>query len=254
MAWEEVRAEATGRSTAAWFHPGHGSGGRPAGRGVVVAHGVWGDRNDMVPRGELLAAEGFAVLLVDLYAHGETFGWRTTFGWEEADDLRNACAFLRSRGVDTIHALGVSLGAVAAVFAHGPAAPFRALVLEAPYADLASTIRNRGRWVAGALGEAFTPLLIAQIPLRLGLKPSAYDVAGRLGAIACPKLLVTGGADERVTREDSERIWSAAAWPKARWVLEGVDHADFLEAAPAEYAERVLAFLRAPESAGRSLP
>ena len=79
VAWEEVRADATGRSTAAWFHPGRGPGGGPARRGVVVAHGVWGDRNDMVPRGELLAARGFAVLLVDLYAHGETFGWKMTF-------------------------------------------------------------------------------------------------------------------------------------------------------------------------------
>src|SRR5262249_1038978 len=54
--------------------------GRPGGGAVVLLHGVHANRLAMLRRARLLKAEGFAVLLFDLQAHGESAGTRITFG------------------------------------------------------------------------------------------------------------------------------------------------------------------------------
>ena len=63
-----------------WLVPG-----RPGGGAVLLMHGVRSNRQSMI-RAELLNAHGFAVLLFDFQAHGESPGNRITFGHLEAMD------------------------------------------------------------------------------------------------------------------------------------------------------------------------
>jgi alpha-beta hydrolase superfamily lysophospholipase len=61
----------------------------PSPRGAaVVLHGVRADRATMLRRARLLRQEGFAVLVPDLQAHGESPGEQVTFGHLEAKDAQ----------------------------------------------------------------------------------------------------------------------------------------------------------------------
>ena len=52
-------------------------------RCVLLLHGVRSDRTSMVARARFLKKSGFASLLIDLQAHGETQGEKITFGFRE---------------------------------------------------------------------------------------------------------------------------------------------------------------------------
>ena len=80
----ELSAEAiefpstSGATIRGWFVAGQ------PGRGVVVLmHGLRGNRVPMVRRALALKSDGYAVLLFDFQAHGESGGARITFGYRE---------------------------------------------------------------------------------------------------------------------------------------------------------------------------
>jgi pimeloyl-ACP methyl ester carboxylesterase len=70
----------SGSSIHGWFSPG--STGQGA---VLLLHGVRGDRRDMLSRAEFLHGLGYAVLLIDFQAHGESPGQHITFGALESE-------------------------------------------------------------------------------------------------------------------------------------------------------------------------
>ena len=84
----------------------------------------------MLERARFLGRAGYAVLLVDLRAHGETPGEAITFGYRESRDVAAAARWLRSRSPERpVYAIGVSMGGAAIVLADPPL-PFDAVVGE----------------------------------------------------------------------------------------------------------------------------
>jgi fermentation-respiration switch protein FrsA (DUF1100 family) len=107
---------ASGSRLSAWFIPG-----APHGGAVLLMHGVRANRLEMLDRARLLHREGFAVLLFDFQAHGESAGAAITFGYLESKDARAAFDELRRRAPgERIGVVGVSLGGAAAVLADPP--------------------------------------------------------------------------------------------------------------------------------------
>ena len=117
-----------GTTVSGWYSPG------AAGHGaVLLLHGVQSDRRSMLGRALLLHRLGYAVLLVDLPAHGESTGDRITFGLKEGDGVRAALEFLRRQVPgERLGVIGVSLGAASFVLSRGAPAP-DAVVLESMF-------------------------------------------------------------------------------------------------------------------------
>jgi len=83
---------------------------------IVLMHGVWSNRRTMVQRARVLHEHGFAVLLFDFQAEGESPGKHITFGHLEGLDAAAAVAFARQRlPGERVGAIGVSLGGAAAL-------------------------------------------------------------------------------------------------------------------------------------------
>jgi uncharacterized protein len=133
LAVEEVSiASGSGATLRGWFVPG-----RPGAGAVVLMHGVHANRLAMLRRARLFNAEGFAVLLFDFQAHGESTGTRITFGHREGQDAAAAIAYMRARlPGERVGAIGSSLGGAAALLAPKPL-DVDALVLESVYSEIA---------------------------------------------------------------------------------------------------------------------
>src|SRR5690349_4880037 len=85
---------------------------------VVLQHGIREDKASLVERARFLVAAGYAVLLYDFQAHGESIGSKMTFGYLESRDSQAAVEFVRIRFPGKpIGVIGLSLGAAAAVLA-----------------------------------------------------------------------------------------------------------------------------------------
>ena len=75
----------------------------------------------MLGRARMLNAQGFAVLLFDFQAHGESPGRYLTFGYLELRDARAAFDFMRQRlPGEHIGVVGMSLGGAAAILSEKP--------------------------------------------------------------------------------------------------------------------------------------
>jgi fermentation-respiration switch protein FrsA (DUF1100 family) len=198
----------------------------------------------MVPRARLLADHGFSVLLIDLQAHGETPGTAITLGWRESGDVQAALGWLRAAApARRIGVIGCSLGGAAILLGPQPAG-FDAVVLEAVYPRVSRAIENRVRIRLGSMAPVLTPLLLVQLPLRLGTSPDELEPIRSMPRLGSPVLVVAGSHDRHTTLAESEELFRAGVAPKRLWVVEGARHEDFLSADPAGYASEVGGFLR----------
>lgn len=238
LAVERVSIESTsGSRLAGWF-----IAGKPHHGAVLLLHGVRGNRLAMLRRARMLSARGFAVLLFDFQAHGESPGSHITFGFLESRDARAAFDYLRHRTVgERIGVLGSSLGGAAAILSDPPIAA-DAMVLEAVYATIEEALENRLALYLGSFGRSLSPPLMWQIKPRLGVDAADMKPAERIKRIHTPLLLIAGDADHHATLNEMKRIYTAANEPKDLWVIPGARHVDFYRLIPAEYERRVTEF------------
>lgn len=227
--------------------------------GVVLLHGAWSDRSMMLRRARLLSGQGFAVLLFDFQAHGESPGRRITFGKLEALDARAALRFMRERHpAERVGVIGVSLGGAAALLGPEPL-DADALVLESVYPDIAGALANRLRVGLGpVLGPAAAPwlgaLFLRLLPPLLGVRRQDLRPIARVGAVRAPLLVASGAEDDRTTIAEARELFTRAPGPKRFWAVPGVGHVDLEAHDPEGYRRVVLGFLadtlRRPEAGG----
>jgi fermentation-respiration switch protein FrsA (DUF1100 family) len=233
----------SGARLSGWF-----LAGRPGGGAVVLMHGVRGNRLTMLRRARILHSEGFAVLLFDFQAHGESPGRRITFGRLEGLDAAAAVTYVRQRlPTERVGAIGSSLGGASALLAPTPLA-VDALVLESVYSDIGSAIANRIRVmlgpVVGAVAARPTAWLFeAVLPPFLGIRTADLRPIDHIANVTAPLLIVSGTLDDRTTMAETRAMFAQAPEPKALWAVEGAGHYDLEGHAPDAYRARVVAFL-----------
>lgn len=197
----------------------------------------------MQPRARFLNALGFSVLLVDLQAHGESEGERISFGYREAADVRASLDKLRELVPgERVGVLGTSLGA-ASLLLSDVQPLLAAVVLESAYPSIEEAMANRLHIHFGVAGPWFSPLLMAQLRLRLGVTPAQLRPIERVSLLRSPLLLVHGSEDRHTTLEEAQRLFAAAPAPKEFYTLTGAAHVDLHQFGGKAYEDRVGGFL-----------
>jgi uncharacterized protein len=233
----EIPSE-SGSLLRAWFLPG-----ALRAPGVVLLHGLHGSRRTMLGRARWLHEIGFSVLLVDFQAHGESPGTAITFGHLESRDAAAAVEYLRRRVADArVGAIGVSMGAAAALLADPPLA-IDALVVEAVYPSLEQAVSDRLAMRLGSWASILTPAFTLQVWPRMGVPHTELRPIDHVSRLRMPKLFIAGTADGHTTIAESEAIYEAAAEPKQMWSIADAGHVDFHAFYADEYERRVGSFL-----------
>jgi alpha-beta hydrolase superfamily lysophospholipase len=233
-----------GEELGAWFIDG-----RPDRPIVVLLHGNGRSRSDCLAEAELAAGVGCSTLLVTLRAHGDSTGEVNDFGYSGRHDVAAAVDWLRGRYPGRpVVVWGQSLGSAAALFAAAELGDRVAgYVLECPYQDLRTAVRNRTRlylppvleYVAYAGFSAVAPAVL----------PHAADISP-LGAatgvpVSAQVLVLAGGADRRATPAEAAAIAGAVGRRAELVVIGGGDHLALAPADPERYRSVIAAFLRA---------
>ena len=124
-----------------------------------------------------------------------------------------------------------------------PPGTLDAVVLESVYPVLDEAIENRIRMRLGPLAPVLTPLLTAQLPLRLDITADDVRPIDHVALLGCPVLVVSGTADTHTTEAETRTLFDAASEPKQLLLFEGADHTDLHAFDPETYEREVLAFL-----------
>lgn len=217
--------------------------GEPGRASVLLLHGIRSDRRAMLGRARLLSRHGYAVLLIDLPAHGESPGDAITLGWREAAAVTAARDWMHEQRPGEKRAvIGVSLGGASVVLGPQPSG-FDAVVLEAVYSDARQAIRNRIAMRLGDTAATLSPLLAMQAEWRLGIPVRELSPIDRIANLGAPVLVVAGGQDRHTLPAESRAMYGRARAPKSLWLLPDAAHVDFLAHDPAGYTDHVIGFL-----------
>ncbi|MEM9644705.1 MAG: alpha/beta fold hydrolase [Planctomycetota bacterium] len=209
---------------------------------IVLLHGMGGSRLSMLDRAKMLHDAGYATVMVDLQAHGESPGGTITVGHLEKHDVRAAVDFARRMHPEKpIGIIAVSLGGAAALLA----SPLQidAMILESVYPDIHNAIHNRVAHWLGPFSSIPTSLLLIQLQLRLGISPDELRPIDHLPDIECPVFIASGTEDFHTTRSETRAMFSAARKPKRLWLVDGAAHVDLQRFAPLRYRQQVVGFL-----------
>lgn len=234
---------------------------------ILFLHGKGGAAAEWRPEALRALACGYAVLLPDLRAHGESRGEFFSYGFLEKEDLANAVEAARDRfGLDPAR-LGLHACSAGSFPALEYAAQFdgvRALWIESPYADPQEMARHYlSLWTglpAGLLAltsKCAVARAVRQVRRRLALPPEApgleaVDPILAIRRIEAPVCLVYGERDELVPPRFVHRFEEALPPGSEAWKAENAGHCHHEDeparVATEEYDQRWRAFF------GRHLP
>jgi hypothetical protein len=210
----------------------------------------------MSPYAQFLNVAGFATLAMDSADRGRALSW----GWRDRAAVRAGVAELRRRGYARLGAIGLFEGGVAALLAQAEGGTFEAIVIDGAYANLESLLLRMPALRAANPGFART--VIWEVGLWIGRSPAELDAtsaAARLGS--CRLLVIQQRAGALTTVADAGALRAAAGIAAELWIVEAAGNSTAIDAAPKQYAERVLGLFEsqladpdAPERDGPKRP
>jgi uncharacterized protein len=212
------------------------------GAAVIAVPGRSGPRK----QARMLAEHGYGVLLFDRRGEGESDGDPNVFGWQGERDLHAAAAYLQGRpdvDPERIGGIGLSVGGEMLIEAAAESDVFQAIVSEG----------GSGRSVRDDLAntESVTDELATLIPGALSLSLSVFtntlppaDLKGLVPQIAPRSVLFIYALDGQGGTEKgpNQGFYAEAGEPKAIWEVPEGGHVGGIDARPAEYEKRVIAF------------
>jgi pimeloyl-ACP methyl ester carboxylesterase len=251
LAWAQIQplrlATNDAQELGGWYIPGRKE--LPA---VLLLHGNGSTRRDCLDQAEWMAAAGYPLLLVTLRAHGDSTGNLNDFGYSARHDVVAAIAWLEQNCPGRAVIWGRSLGSAAAMFASGELGKrVSGYVLECPYRDLRTAVRNRTRarlppplsWAAYTGMSLTAPLVLGEVDRISPCEASAgvpKDV---------PVLLLAGGNDQLATTAEAEALAEQIGARAHVVVFEGAGHLELSRTDPVRYRDIGLKFLASCQAA-----
>ena len=230
---------------------------RPRDRAVVIVHGKDQDRIDSsFPAGRIAGAlleRGYSALLFDLRGHGESEGVRWGLGKHEALDVAAAvdlaartAAVPRSR----VAIVAESMGAGSAVMALPLVPDVGPMVLDSVYTSATTVVDEVGPSYSG-LPSWFTPGMVLMARLFFGLDLDAVVPIEQVRAHPERAFLFIHCDNDQTVAPHHGREMKAASRNTATqlWSVTGCGHVKAFATHPAEWEQRVVAFLE--EQLGR---
>jgi len=243
----------------AWYIPAQGT---PQGT-IILAHGIDGNRSDMLPRAWFLSRNHYNTLLVDLRAHGQSGGNYATPGYMESRDVLGALSYLRhTRNINgPIVAFGHSYGAVASLYAAAKSPDLAAVIADGAFISFENMMKRAtillaqdpersrldrvGLRLAGTTAAEW--VVLPMYYFRTGVWPSAArsDVFRAIPRIERPILFIAGEDDEICPPGDTKLMYEAAqSVEKDLLIVPNAGHDATYATHPKLYEATVVAFLQ----------
>ena len=215
--------------------------------GIVLSHGLFRNRQEVLERACLLNQADYSTLVFDFRNHGRSQRKHVSLGFNERLDVLAACDFLTMELGDVPLVLfGVSMGAVASIHAAGEVGPeLTAVIVDSPFRSLKETVTRHTRLFLGMPTIPFANIFVWNLA-RIGeFDPSDVDTIAALRRLGqSSTLLIYGAEDRRIPSATSRAIWEAIPHPNKRIArFEGATHGAAFRSAPDRYMSLLTDFL-----------
>jgi alpha-beta hydrolase superfamily lysophospholipase len=215
---------------------------------VILFHGWLSNKSILLPEASEFIFQGYSVLLVDFRAHGNSQGHVTTIGVNEAEEVKLAWDFIKTKGEKNIILYGISMGAVAIAKAVGEfSLSPSGLILEMPFESMQSIIQGKARaqGFQNFVIKPFSFFVTFWMGVERGISALQHKTANYVSKINCPVLLQWGANDEYVLRNETEKIFNAIASKNKKIVVyENAGHESLLYNDPHQWRIETERFLK----------
>jgi uncharacterized protein len=216
------------------------------GNAVVLLHGQADNRTGMLGVAGMLLRRGYAILLPDARAHGDSGGSVATYGYLESGDIARWLAWLRQdEKPRCIYGIGDSMGAAELLSSLSAGAGFCAVVAESAFSSFRSAAYQRlgqafhtGPWLGRTLLRPAVEFAFLYARVRYGADFAKDSPRNAVARTRVPVMLIHGKADDNLAPANSEEIREGNA-DVVLWEPEGAGHCGASATAPAEYEQRV---------------
>jgi uncharacterized protein len=231
-----------------WYvHPGAYNGDA-----VVLAHGITDNREGVAGYAELFLKHGYAVLLPDARAHGESGGELATYGLKEAGDLHGWVSWIYAHDApQCVYGFGESYGAALVLQSLAAEPRYCAVVVEDAFStaremsyERVSGFLRLGDWFGRSVGR---PILFAAIHYsraRYGIDLLQPSPLAAIRHSSVPILLIHGAMDRSINPRHSIILAQAAPDHVQLWLAPNAAHTGAWSAAHDEFESRVLGWFR----------
>ena len=226
---------------------------RSNGDAVLLLHGLGDNRGGTLGYAQILLAAGYAVLMLDARAHGDSGGLLATYGLLERGDIRQWTTWLESRlHPACVFGLGESMGAAQLLQSFSEGTRFCAVVAESPFSNFREIAYDRmgqqfgaGPWVGQTLLRPVVFAAFLRARYKYGLNMEQVSPEDSLRQSDTPVFLIHGADDHNIPPRHSERILRSRPQTTMIWRVPGADHCGAIGAFPEEFGQRLLDFYAA---------
>jgi uncharacterized protein len=234
---------ADGAVLKAWFaQPDH-----PNGAAVILLHGVADNREGVAGFGSMFLRHGYAVLLPDSRAHGESGGALPTYGVLERDDVKQWAAWLRPHAAGCEYLFGESMGAAIAIQASAVTPGICGIAVESAFATFREIANDRiaqmarlGLWFPETFGALAREEALLYIDVNDHENLADASPLREIQQSQVPTLLICGTADANIPMRHSMELYRAGRSHSELWIVEGAEHTGAVAVDPAEFERRVV--------------
>ena len=221
-----------------------GGAGKPT---IVLGHGLFRSRHEVLERACALNRRGFTLLVFDFRNHGKSQAGITSLGYQERLDMVAAQRFVKAtEGDGRVVLMGISMGAVAAIQA-GPqlGREVQAIIADSPFASLRETVAHHTRLLLGLPSFPFADVFVWNLTRMAGYRGEKLDNLQALGRTeGVPVLLIYGREDRRMPPTTAQSVLEAIPARRKRLVFfEGAGHAAAYRTDPEGYLDVIEEFL-----------
>jgi fermentation-respiration switch protein FrsA (DUF1100 family) len=121
-----------------------------------------------------------------------------------------------------------------------------AVAVDSIYPNLEESIAHHMKLLYRLPRMPFLAFVSSVYRIRFGVWPRQMSPIEAISHIS-PRavLIIHGGSDLRMPKDDATRLFEAAHEPKQLWIVEGVDHLAGLQDDPATYLRKLVGFFDA---------
>ncbi len=220
-----------GVTLSGWFVPNQSSH-----RVLILVHGRYANRMQMLPLVKPLWDAGYNVLLFDLRGHGTSSYVKSTYGIHEQWDVIGAARYTAQRGFapESTGVIGWSLGGASTLMAMRSSNDFVAAVADSAYANSDPLLARNPLRPGLALAMKFVDRV------NLSRVNPADSIRGLQGRSI---MLIHGEADQVVPASQEKLLEQAGGGSvKQAWTVPGAGHVGAFATNPNDYIQRVVAF------------
>jgi pimeloyl-ACP methyl ester carboxylesterase len=205
---------------------------------IILLHGYFLDRTQMLFHARHLSQAGFGALLYDERGAGQSDGDRRSFGWRDVADVGGALDFLKDKAV-SVGISGCSIGGQIALRAAAQYPQIQAVLADGPSIVTADDFPPASSWQESLL-LGYYHLVDRLLELYSGMS-APPSLMMTISQIAPRPIMLFAGANGS-EKLHIQRYQQAAGANAQYWEIPGATHCDGPITAPDEYVRHMIEF------------